>query len=152
MIKVFVASSSAAKRQAKVFIEGCEHPNIEFIPWWDEFQPGRTLLDELTRIKSNVHAALLIMSPEGISTTQKGKEVVIPNLNVLFEFGLFYSAFGHENIAIVKYGNVNLPSDLGGYIHINGSEFFKHNAGVPVGKKTKSEFNRWLDAMITVRK
>jgi predicted nucleotide-binding protein len=152
MIKIFIASSSAAKRQAKMFMEGCEHQNIKFIPWWDEFQPGRTLLDELTRIKSEVHAALLIMTPEGVSTSPKGKEVIIPNLNVLFEFGFFYSAFGHPNVAVVKYGNVSLPSDLGGYIHINGSEFFKHNAGVAVGKRTKSEFYRWLDAMITTKK
>ncbi len=149
MLKIFVGSSTIAKRQARLLIDGCQHPNLQFIPWWDEFHAGRTLLQELTRIKNEVQAAVLIMSPEAVATNAKGNQVTIPNLNVLFEFGFFYNALGHDKVAIAKYGTVNLPSDLSGYIHINGSNFFQPNNGVPVGKKTKKEFDRWLDALIT---
>lgn len=147
MIKIFVGSSTAAKKQAKDFIDGCANPNVQFVPWWEQFTAGRTLLEELTRIKSEVNAAVLIMSPEGVSTNSKGTQLVMPNLNVLFEFGFFYGTLGKEKTIIAKYGHVDLPSDLSGYIHVNGSKFFKPNAGVAVGKKTKTEFDRWLDSL-----
>jgi len=70
---------------------------------------------------------------------------------VLFEFGYFYAALGKENVALAKYGSVDLPSDLGGYIHLFGSRRFQRNAGVRVGKRTKVEFDRWLDTLITNR-
>ena len=148
MMKIFVGSSTSAKKQAKDFIEGCANPNVKFIPWWEQFTAGRTLLEELTRIKNEVNAAVLIMTPEGVATNTKGTQIVMPNLNVLFEFGFFYGTLGKDKTIIAKYGHVDLPSDLSGYIHVSGSKFFKPNAGVIVGKKTKSEFDRWLSSLI----
>jgi hypothetical protein len=51
---------------------------------------------------------------------------------------------GKKKVAMLKYGNFYLPSDLGGYIHIFGSTFFKRGAVVQVGKRTESEFSRWI--------
>ena len=152
MIKIFVGSSTAAKRQAKMFMETYKHPNVQFVPWWDQFTAGRTLLQELTRIEGDINAAILLLTPEGVATNQKGNQIVVPNLNILFEFGFFYSALGQERVAIAKYGHVDLPSDLGGYVHVNGSKFFRPNYGVAVGKQTKKEVDRWLDAMISKKK
>jgi len=73
-----------------------------------------------------------------------GSEHAIPNLNVLFEFGFFYGALGRANVAVVRYGEIHLPSDLGGYIHITGSKHFTPRRAVAVGKRTKEEFARWL--------
>ncbi len=136
MIKIFVGSSSGAKSQAKKFMEGCPHPNIKYLPWWEQFSPGSTLLDELDRIRKEVDAAILILTPEASSTNAKGTEIVVANQNVLFEFGYFYAALGKSKVAIAKYGAINLPSDLGGYIHIQGSKFFKHGAAVVVGARS----------------
>jgi len=149
MIKIFVASSNSAKRQAKVFIEGCKNPNIEFLPWWEQFTPGCTLLEELARVRNEVNAAILLITPEAAAINNKGTEIVVPNMNVLFEFGFFYSAFGKDKVSIVKYSNVTLPSDLSGYIHIAGSKFFKHNGSVAIGKKTKQDFNKWINNMVS---
>jgi predicted nucleotide-binding protein len=148
MIKVFVGSSTPAKSQAKKFMEGCTNPNIKYFPWWEQFKAGRTLLEELDGIRKKVDAAILLLTPEGVSTNSNGNQIVVPNQNVLFEFGYFYAAFGKERVALAKYGKVNLPSDLGGYIHIFGSDFFKPSHGVSVGKRTKKEFDRWLDEII----
>lgn len=148
-MKIFVGSSTAAKTQAKVFIDGCKNPYIEFLPWWEQFTPGKTLLEELNDLKNTVNAAILIFTPEASSTNLKGTEIVIPNLNVLFEFGFFYSALGKDHVSIVKYSNVYLPSDLSGYIHINGSKFFKPNGAVTLGKKTKNEFDKWIECMLS---
>ena len=149
MIKVFVGSSNAAKSQAKRFMEGCPHRNIQYLPWWEQFNPGSTLLDELDKIRKQVSAAILLITPEASATNSKGSEIVVANQNVIFEFGYFYASLGKSNVALVKYGAINLPSDLGGYIHINGSKFFKHGSAVTVGARTKTEFDRWLDTLLT---
>jgi len=143
MTKIFIGSSTAAKSQAKAFIKGCSVPDVTFLPWWDQFVAGRTLLEELSRIRSQVNRAILIMSPESF-TEIRGRQRAIPNLNVLFEFGFFYNALGKDKVAVIRYGDIYLPSDLDGYIHITGSNHFKRGSAVAVGKRTKTEFGRWL--------
>ena len=142
---IFIASSLAAKSQAKAFIKGCSHPDVTFLAWWDQFIPGKTLLEELTRIRDQIDRAIIILSPES-DTKLHGHKQPIPNLNVLFEFGFFYGALGPDNVAVVRYGKVHLPSDLAGYIHIIGSNRFTRSSAVKVGKQTKTEFERWLNA------
>jgi predicted nucleotide-binding protein len=140
---LFVGSSSAAKSQAKTVVQSFTSPTVKFVPWWDVFTPGRTLLEELEDIKTKVDGAILLFSPEAEASV-RGKTVWTPNLNVLFEFGYFYGYFGREKIAMLKYGDFYLPSDFGGYIHIFGSKFFKRGAVTQVGKRTEKEFGLWV--------
>jgi len=143
MTTIFIGSSTSAKSQAKSLIVGCASPDIKFLPWWEQFTAGRTLLQELSRIRNTVNKALLVLTPD-LETTIKKSSRHIPNLNVLFEFGYFYSALGEQNVAIVKYGEIYLPSDLDGYIHIFGSSGFRRGVATKTGQRTKAEFQRWL--------
>jgi predicted nucleotide-binding protein len=140
---IFIGSSSASKSQAKAVVKAFSSPTVKFLPWWDAFTAGRTLLEDLDAIRGQVDGALLLFSPEAEATV-RGNTVFTPNLNVLFEFGYFYGHFGKQKVAMLKYGEFYLPSDLGGYIHINGSKFFQRSASVAVGKRTTSEFARWV--------
>jgi predicted nucleotide-binding protein len=143
---IFVGSSAAAKAQARALIRRFSSPKLRFLPWWDAFTAGRTLLEDLDHIRSRVDAALLVFSPE--STTRiRNQRHAVPNLNVLFELGYFYGRLGEKRVAMVKYGEFYLPSDLGGYIHIAGSRSFRRGAAVPIGKRTEREFQRWIDAL-----
>lgn len=141
--RVFIGSSAAAKSQAKAVVKKFESGAVQFLPWWEAFTPGRTLMDDLDDIRGRVNAAVLVFSPE-IDATVRGNESQIPNLNVLFEFGYFRGHFGKERVAMMKYGEFYLPTDFGGYVHISGSRFFKRTAVVQVGKRTAREFDRWL--------
>jgi predicted nucleotide-binding protein len=143
---VFIGSSSAARSQARAVIDAFSGPTLRFLPWWDAFDPGRTLLEDLDAISKKVDAALMIFTPEADSTV-RGKEVQVPNLNVLFEFGYFYGRFGRAKVAMLKYGDFYLPSDFGGYVHIFGSTTFKRGAAVPVSPRTEREFTRWVQAV-----
>ncbi len=146
MTVVFIGSSAAAKSQARAIVRRFTRPGLKFLPWWDAFTAGRTLLKDLDSIRGRVDAALLVFSPES-ATRIRNKRHHVPNLNVLFEFGYFYGHFGEKRVAMVKYGDFYLPSDLGGYIHIAGSRSFRRGAAVPVGKRTAREFERWVEAL-----
>ena len=140
---IFIGSSGAARAQARKVVDAFASPSVMFIPWWDSFRAGDTLLANLDRISASVDAALMVVSPES-ETTIRRKTVPIPNLNVLFEFGYFYGHLGGSKVAIIKYGDLYLPSDLGGYVHIFGSRSFTRSQGAPVGKRTRAEFERWI--------
>lgn len=142
-VKLFIGSSAAAKSQAKELVRSLSSDVVTFIPWWDATTPGRTLLEELDVIRNAVDGALILFSPESETEIRKQKKS-IPNLNVLFEFGYFYSYFGKEKVAMIRYGDFYLPSDLGGYIWITGSKYFKRAGKVKVGVKTRSDFNKWI--------
>jgi predicted nucleotide-binding protein len=143
---IFVGSSSAAKSQAKALIADLSSATLEFLPWWDAFTPGKTLLEELDNIRDKIDGALLLFSPESETTIKKDTKW-IPNLNVLFEFGYFYGHFGKQKIAMIKYGEFFLPSDFGGYIWITGSKFFKRGAVAQIGKRTKTDFEKWIQQL-----
>ena len=146
MTTLFIGSAAAAKSQARAIIRSFTRPGLKFLPWWDAFTAGRTLLKDLDHIRGRVDAALLVFSPES-STLIRNKRHGLPNLNVLFELGYFYGHFGEKRVALVKYGDFYLPSDLGGYIHIAGSRSFRRGAAVPVGKRTEREIQRWIEAL-----
>jgi predicted nucleotide-binding protein len=142
-ITLFIGSSSAAKSQARELVKSLASDVVDFLPWWDAFTPGRSLLEELDCVRNNVSGALLVFSPESESEIRKQKKN-IPSLNVLFEFGYFYGHFGKDKVAMIRYGDIYLPSDLGGYIWIAGSKFFKRSAKVRVGKRTRADFRKWI--------
>jgi predicted nucleotide-binding protein len=140
---LFIGSSSAAKSQARAVVKAFTGPTLEFLPWWEAFTAGRTLLENLDAVRSRVDGALLLFSPESTTRIRK-KRYEVPNLNVLFEFGYFYGAMGKQKVALLKYGGIYLPTDLDGYVHIFGSRAFQRGAAVKVGKRTSGEFARWV--------
>jgi predicted nucleotide-binding protein len=142
---IFLGSSAAAKSQAKVIQKKFTSATLEFLPWWEAFTAGGTLLEKLDTIADSIDGAVLLFTPESQSTIRGGR-VQLPNLNVLFEFGYFYGYLGRENVAMIKYGDFYLPSDFGGYIHIFGSTFFERGKVVQVGKRTTDDFERWVES------
>jgi predicted nucleotide-binding protein len=143
---LFIGSSTAAKSQAKAIVKALTSATLEFLPWWEAFTPGKTLLEELDAIRGKVDGAVLLFAPEAETVIRKDKKFV-PNLNVLFEFGYFYGHFGKQKVAMLKYGDFFLPSDFGGYIYIKGSKAFVRSGVVQVGKETKNAFTKWVQQL-----
>jgi predicted nucleotide-binding protein len=140
---IFVGSSLEAKTQAKTLIKHFTSATVVFLPWWDCFTPGNLLLNDLENARRKIDAALILLTPD-IAATVRGNQVALPNQNVLFELGYFFSALGASKIALMKYAATSIPKDLDGYTHIPGSNFFKPRASVLVGKKTNAAFNNWI--------
>jgi predicted nucleotide-binding protein len=144
--RLFIGSSSAARSQAKRFVEKFTSTTLKFIPWWEAFEPGKTLLEDLDSIKRKIDGAVMLFSPES-ETKVKARKVSIPNLNVVFEFGYFYGVLGKKKVIMLKYGEFYLPSDFGGYVYINGSEAFTRGRAIPINKRTEKEFSDWVQKL-----
>ncbi|MGD9874041.1 MAG: TIR domain-containing protein [Kiritimatiellia bacterium] len=145
---IFIASSAEAIPYAKSFVAKCRNKKrIRYIKWWEHFRPARTLLDELERFKAELHGALIFVTPDCELKFRRGKKYS-PNLNVLFEFGYFMGRFPKENVAVVKYADTYMPSDLDGYIPIHGGDSYKkrlQGQAPPPSARTISEFRRWMN-------
>lgn len=144
---IFIASSAEAIPYAKAFVAKCRNnKRIRYIKWWEHFRPARTLLEELDRFKTELDGALVFVTPDCQLSFRKNT-MYSPNLNVLFEFGYFMDIFPKENVAVVKYADAYLPSDLDGYIPIHGGDNFKkrlQKQAPPPSARTISEFRRWM--------
>lgn len=141
--KIFVVSSVEGKKQAACYIRHCTDKHIEYRPWWNEFQGSRIVIDELERIKNEYDGALVVLTPDVRATIRRKREWV-PSLNVLFEWGFFLSKFTKANIAVVKYGAVHIPTDLGGWVLLHGSDVFNASRVKVPSARSKDEFRRWL--------
>ena len=144
--QVFVGSSSEAKATAKALIRDLANPKLNFRPWWDNVRPGRMFLSELEHMSKEASAALFLLTPD-IDGYNRGKKAKYPNQNVLFELGYFFSRIRPDHIAIIRYGDTDIPNDLHGFTHIKGSKFFKAKVPTITGKATKNDFLKWVSAL-----
>lgn len=141
-MNIFIGSSNEAHENgilleiAKI-VEDCRMNPIRWNQSPSLFEVGKCTLENLEEMinKENISASIFIYSSDD-KTWYRGKDVGKPRDNVVFEHGLFSGKLGRTRSIIVKYGNVELPTDLCGITYIDFSE----------GKKTKGEIDlrNWL--------
>src|SRR5262249_38411641 len=78
---------------------------------------GQTIIEKLERESAPARFAIVILSPDdwaspdgGSTATKRARQ------NVVFEWGLFVALIGRANVAALKVGDVELPSDLHGVL------------------------------------
>ncbi len=84
---------------------------------------GLSLLEKLEKY-TDVGFAIILYTP-----CDKGKEYnskrynVRARQNVVFEHGYLIAKLGKENIAVLKKGNIEMPSDIDGIAYVEGGEW-----------------------------
>lgn len=141
-MNIFIGSSTEAHEQgillevAKI-VEDCKMEPIRWNQSPSIFEAGKCTLENLEDMihKRNIDGSIFIYSSDD-KTWYRGKDVGRPRDNVIFEHGLFSGKLGRTKSIIIKYGNVELPTDLSGITYIDFSD----------GKKTKGEIDlrNWL--------
>lgn len=131
---VFIGSSSEAADVAKYLDKALKKHGIETRSWIDGvFQASETTIESLTNIASKVDFAILLLTPDDMTTSRK-MLANSPRDNVVFELGLFMGALGRDRTLIVADKSVGkLPSDLLGVVTLR----FTKPASGPLGKALK---------------
>lgn len=87
---------------------------------------GDTIIEALEK-QSDVHYAIVLLTPddEGHKRDYPQDKKPRARQNVVLELGMFLMKLGRPNVAILKKGDVENPSDIGGlvYIGFNSSVF-----------------------------
>ncbi len=141
-MNIFIGSSNEAHEKglllkiAKI-VEDCKMNPIRWNQSPSIFKVGKFTLENLEDMieKQNIEASIFIYSSDD-KTWYRGREVGKPRDNVIFEHGLFSGKLGRTKSIIIRYGEVELPTDLSGVTYIDFSE----------GKQNDGEINLrdWL--------
>jgi len=137
-LKVFLGSSSEAKKEMAELAEWIEDFNHIPLTWTDPrlFPLGGTTFSSISQIAQTVDAAIFLFGEDDV-TWYRGDKIKSPRDNVLLEYGLFSGSLGEQAVAIAKIGNPKLASDLEGVTYLS------------LNKKmaAKNKLQGWLDGM-----
>ena len=120
---IFVGSSSEGLKVAQALRRTLEsHETVGTVTLWrsDElFRPSQVIFNELMRT-TRAHDFAVLLATADDQLIKRGKKASSMRDNVLFEFGLFAGALGHERafLLVPQGSELALPSDLGGMLHI----------------------------------
>lgn len=85
---------------------------------------GLSLLDKLKK-NTDVGYAIILYTPcdKGKDAKSKGRYHMRARQNVVFEHGFLISKLGSSRIAIIKEGNIEMPSDISGVVYVESEEW-----------------------------
>lgn len=111
---MFVGSSTEALDKAQQLCELLrQDESLGALLWTEVFQPGYLTFEALESMLLQCCGAVFVATPDDPGLI-RGHEVHAPRANVMLEFGLVAGRIGRHNIALCRYGNADLPSDLQG--------------------------------------
>jgi hypothetical protein len=121
---IFVASSTEAKAHAEKLCDVLRTPKIEPLMWEQFFKPGYVPLEAIKSVTKKCSGAIVVASPDDRGVI-RDREVALPRANVMLELGLLSAAFGRGSIALCRFDDVELPTDLQGFTYVALGKF-KH--------------------------
>jgi predicted nucleotide-binding protein len=104
---------------------------------------GRTVIEKFESVADTCDVAVIVWSPDDlgglIATSKKPQQRA--RQNVVFEAGYFYGALRRRSgqVAIIEFGNSELPSDLAGVVRIDGARQINK-----IAEDIKTEFSHLL--------
>ncbi len=112
--RIFVGSSTESIEKAKQICHVLSNvEQTEGVLWTDVFDPGSLTFEALEQMLVKCCGAVFVATPDDESVI-RGKTIKSPRANVLLEFGLVAGRLGRNSIALCRYGEAELPSDLKG--------------------------------------
>ena len=114
--KIFIASSSEGLNIVNTVQNGLLQKmdqKIVLKPWTREFDLSKTYIESLEKQSGEIDFALIVMTPDDITTSRKLKKPA-PRDNVVFELGLFMGTLGRGRCFIIHEDlpKLKLPTDL----------------------------------------
>lgn len=131
--KVFIGSSTEAYPIAKRLRKLIERTKKAVVIDWTDgvFLPSRSSMENLERIADDCDFAIMVLSGDD-RTSYRGKSVVEPRDNCIFELGLFMGRLGKTR-AYFLVDDAKLPSDLHGETYLK----YRNNKNVHLSRVVK---------------
>ena len=110
--KIFIGSSREAKKFADAVGEIIDnHEGTKAILWDTLFPAGIILLEQIERLPNDIAGAVLLATPD-VECSRKEQRFSAPVANIVFEYGYLSARLGRRRVCIVRFDEVELPSDL----------------------------------------
>ncbi len=112
--RIFIGSSTEALDAAHAVRSLLASADIEIDLWSENFsRPGSSFLETLMESLDSFDFAVMLATPDDL-VTARGKSLLSPRDNILFELGLFMGRLGRGRTLLIHPRNaqLKLPSDL----------------------------------------
>lgn len=142
--RIFVGSSSEALKVAQLVADAIRQSNMEPVVWNnDAFVLGMTLLETIESLPFDYHGAVLLWTPD-VSCRRRGEDPFsAPVANVVFEYGYLAARLTRRRVAICRFGNADVPSDLQGMKLVEVQDYQPADpAALP--PEARRELGSWL--------
>jgi hypothetical protein len=145
-IRIFIGRSSEALNEAALVENVIEDIGMTAVVWnRDVFVLGKTLLETIESLPFDYHSAVVLVTPD-VPCSRKGETFSAPVANVVFEYGYLAARLTRERVAICKFGEVDLPSDLEG-MKLLAVKDYKQEKQSTLPKEASEELSSWLKQM-----
>jgi predicted nucleotide-binding protein len=85
----------------------------------EQANAGHTVMSKFLELSDGVKFAVVIMSADDVGGAKGGGQAYRPRQNVVFELGYFLGKLGKQRVAVLKSGDLELPSDFAGVVTID---------------------------------
>ncbi|MCQ1764715.1 nucleotide-binding protein [Neorhizobium galegae] len=85
----------------------------------EQANAGHTVMSKFMELSDGVKFAVVILSADDVGGAKGGSQAYRPRQNVVFELGYFLGKLGRQRVAVLKSGDLELPSDFAGVVTID---------------------------------
>jgi hypothetical protein len=143
--RIFVGSSGEATKLAEEIASAIAAAGMSPVIWnMGAFPAGKTLLERIESLPCEFDGAVLLATPD-IYCTRGDETFTAPSSNVIFEYGYLSSRLTRRRVAICRFGEAYMPSDLAGVKVIEGKDVDCEAPEIP--QDMKREIISWLDGL-----
>jgi hypothetical protein len=146
MRAVFVGSSATAIKHAKAVCRFLQTLGITPMPWWEQFPPGSVTIEAIESVLERVCGAVLLATPDDVRIS-KGNSQHVSRDNVILELGMFTARLGRHSVALLKYNDVILPTDLTGFTHVKMGAFEPDKDVRSIGATARTHLTTWAGGL-----
>src|SRR6187549_666607 len=114
--QIFIGSSHEALPIADLVRGAVERCGMTPLPWNDPavFGPSDLILHRLEELSQEIWGAVLLATPDDVSTRGNAAAIRGAVPNVVFEYAYLAARLRPQRVALCKFEGVTIPSDLEG--------------------------------------
>jgi hypothetical protein len=146
MKRIFIGSSSEAIDEAKQIRDILADDNVKPVMWNDIFPPSIVTFQAIEKESRELSGALIIASPDDTSIIRT-REYMVPRTNVMIEYGYLSAILGRERMALCKYPEVTLTTDLMGLTYIDLGPFPGKDARRVMTTDVSDKIRKWAKSL-----
>lgn len=139
MRKIFIGSSSGAKKKANYVRNILQELGVESVVCWFDsgvFAPGDSTLDILLKLTRECNGAVFIFDKDDELVNTPEMKRYVPRDNVVLEAGLFIGSLGKNAVVLCHVPGAYMLSDYSGVTHLS------YDSDDP--ERMKEVFRDWL--------
>lgn len=143
MKEVFIGSSSEALTQAELIADILAGiPGLQPKLWDHVFLPGMLTFEVIEQVSKACAGAVILATPDD-SCLIKQAEFRSPRTNTMIEMGYLCALVGRKRVALCKYDETSLATDLAGFTHVRMGPYPGNDSRKPIDKTPEQELLQW---------